>query len=246
MEKKRRYELLDAYRGFTILSMIGYHFSYDVFILYGRYPEWLSNPFGYIWQQSICISFILICGLCASFSRDLLKRGILINICGLVITGVTAIASPSAVVYFGVLNLLGCSLLLLIPVRKMIHDKNWWFIGLISFLLFFLFRNVADGYLGFGNTILYRMPVGLYHTKWMVPVGFPYPGFYSSDYFPILPWFFLFLTGYCMSFYLKKAEWLKKILEQKVPVLSWIGKHSLIIYMLHQPVLMGICILFFR
>lgn len=245
MEKKRRYELLDAFRGFTILSMIGYHFSYDVFILYGRYPGWLSNPFGYIWQQSICISFILICGLCASFSRNLLKRGILINVCGLIITVVTLIASPSAVVYFGVLNLLGCSLLLLIPVKKMINEKNWWFACILSFLCFLLFRHAADGYLGFGGRILYALPFALYETKWMVPFGFPYAGFRSSDYFPIIPWFFLFLTGYCFSFYLKKAEWLKRFLEPRIPVLSWIGKHSLVIYMAHQPALMVICMLLF-
>ena len=245
MEKKGRYELLDAYRGFTILSMIGYHLSYDVFILYGRYPGWLSNPIGFIWQQSICISFILICGLCASFSKALFKRAILLNLCGLVITAVTVIANPSAAVYFGVLNLLGCSLLLLIPVKKLITDRSWWFVGLLSFLGFILFRNVTKGYLGIGDTILYAIPLKLYELKWLVPFGFPYAGFRSSDYFPILPWFFLFLTGYCFSFYLKKAVWLQKLLEPKIPVLSWMGKHSLVIYMVHQPVLMGICMLLF-
>jgi len=245
MEKKRRYELLDAFRGFTILSMIGYHFSYDVFILYDRNPGWLSNPMGFLWQQSICISFIFICGLCASFSRDLFKRGFLLNLCGLLITAVTVIFSPSAAVYFGVLNLLGCSLLLLIPVKKMVSDKTWPMIEVITLFLFVLFRNVTKGYLGIGDRILYAVPFSFYESKWMVPFGFPYRGFYSSDYFPILPWFFLFLTGYCFSFYLKKTEWLKKALTPKIPLLSFIGKHSLIIYMLHQPVLMGICMLLF-
>ena len=246
MEKKRPYELLDAYRGLTILSMIGYHLSYDVFVLYGRYPEWLSNPFGYLWQQSICISFILICGLCASFSRNLLKRGIMLNLFGLIITAVTVIVSPSAAIYFGVLNLLGCSLLLLIPMRKIVNERNWLFMGFISITLFILFRHVTKGYLGFGEHIVCLIPSSLYQTKWLVPFGFPYAGFYSSDYFPILPWFFLFLTGYCLSFYLKKAEWLQKILEPKVPILSWLGRQSLLVYMLHQPVLMGICILLFQ
>jgi len=246
MEKKRRYELLDAYRGLTILSMIGYHFSYDVFILYRRYPGWLSNPFGYIWQQSICISFILICGLCASFSRNLWKRGILLNLCGLIITVVTVVFSPQAAVYFGILNLLGCSLLLLIPFKKIVNEKTWLLTAVISVFLFVLFRNVTKGYLGIGDTILYAVTFALYKIKWLVPFGFPYAGFYSSDYFPILPWFFLFLTGYCFSFYLKKAEWLKRLLEPKIPFFSWFGKHSLIIYMIHQPVLMGICMLLFQ
>lgn len=243
MEKKRRYELLDAYRGFTILSMIGYHFSYDVFILYGLYPSWLSNPVGIVWQQSICISFIMICGLCASFSRNLWKRGLLLNLCGLLITAVTVLFSPSAAVYFGVLNLLGCSLLLLIPIRNFINKKNWRIILIGSVLCFLLFRNVTEGYIGIGDTIFYTVPSELYHIKWLTLFGFPYSGFHSSDYFPILPWFFLFLTGYCLSFWLKKSERLQILLEPKVPFLTWIGKHSLMIYMIHQPVLMGICML---
>lgn len=246
MEQKRRYELIDAYRGLTLLSMIGYHFSYDVFILYGYYPEWLSNPFGYAWQQAICMSFILISGLCASFSRSHWKRGILLNVCGLIITAVTVIFSPSAAVYFGVLNLLGCSLLLLIPVKKLINERNWAVMAFVSLLLFILFRHVQRGYLGIGENVLFQMPDVLYEIKALTIFGFPFAGFRSSDYFPILPWFFLFLAGYCFSFYLAKSEKLQRLCTPKVPGLTWLGKHSLIIYMLHQPVLMGICILLFQ
>lgn len=245
MEKRRRYELLDAYRGFTILSMIGYHFSYDAFILYGLYPKWLSNPFGYAWQQSICISFILLSGFCASFSRNHWKKGILLNLCGFLITAVTAVASPTAVVYFGVLNLLGCSMLLIIPLKKMVNEKNWHIVGIGSFFLFLLFRHVARGYLGVGEWAFIIVPKVLYSIKIMTPLGFPYPGFYSSDYFPILPWFFLFFTGYCFSYVLKKSEKLGRLLTPKVPFLSTLGRYSLVIYMLHQPALMLICILLF-
>ncbi len=245
MEKKR-YELLDAFRGFTMLSMIGYHFSYDVFILYGLYPQWLSSPFGYAWQQSICISFILLCGLCASFSRNLLKRGILLNVCGLIITIVTLIATPSAAVYFGVLNLLGCSLLLLIPLKKIVTEKNWLAVGICSFICFILFRHISGGYIGIGGHVLKLLPRELYQYKILTPLGFPYPGFKSSDYFPVFPWFYLFMTGYCFSFYLKKSVILQRFLSKKIPFLSWLGRHSLFVYMIHQPVLMGICILLFQ
>ena len=247
VKEKTRYHLIDAYRGFTILLMIGYHFSYDVFILYGKYPGWLDNPLGYVWQQFICISFIFISGFSASFSQSHVKRGILLNICGLIVTVVTRVASPSAVVYFGVLNLLGCSLLLLIPAKKMINQKNWPFAAAISLFLFFFTRHIQLGYLGFGKMELITMPSGMYHTKILTPFGFPYPGFFSSDDFPILPWFFLFLTGYAFHYILKmeSAKKIRKIMKVKVPFLSWLGRQSLLIYLLHQPVLMGICMVLF-
>lgn len=245
--EKRRYNLIDAYRGFTILVMIGYHFSYDVFILYGKYPQWLSNPFGYVWQQFICISFILISGFSASFSRSHLKRGILLNICGLIVTVVTMIASPQAVIYFGVLNLLGCSLLLLIPAKKFVNDKNWGYVAVISLFLFFLTRHIQSGYLGFGDFELIQMPMELYTAKALTPLGFPYPGFFSSDYFPVIPWFFLFFTGYSCHYVLQMESMgkLRDVLSVRVPFLSWLGQKSLIIYLLHQPVLMGICVILF-
>lgn len=241
----KRYELIDALRGFTLLSMIGYHFSYDAFILYDKYPEWLSNPFGYAWQQSICITFIFICGFAASFSRSNLKRGLLLNVCGLIVTVVTRIFSPEAVVYFGVLNLLGCSLLLLIPVKKMVNKRNWKRAAVLFFVLFLFTRHIQWGYLGFGDTQLFVLPRGLYEAKWLTPFGFPYPGFFSSDYFPILPWFFLFMVGYTCHYILKEHGRIRRILSKRVPFLSTLGQHSLILYLLHQPALMLICILLF-
>lgn len=249
MEQKRekiRYYLVDALRGFTLLVMIGYHLSYDVFILYDRYPGWLSNPLGFLWQQYICITFILICGLSASFSRSNLKRGILLNGCGLLVTVVTKIFSPEAVVYFGVLNLLGCSLLLLIPIKKWIHQDNWKIWGGLFFLFFLLTRNINEGFLGLEAVPMLFLPEGMYQHGWMIPLGFPTAGFYSSDYFSIFPWFFLFMVGYCSSYWLKESETLQRLLAKRVPLLTWLGQHSLLIYLLHQPILMGYCMLLFQ
>lgn len=239
--EKTRYYLVDALRGLTMLVMLGYHFSYDVFILYGKYPAWEEHPLGFVWQQYICITFILLCGLSASFSRSNLKRGLLLNGCGLLITVVTKIFSPEAVVYFGVLNLLGCSLLLLIPIKKYIRRENWKWVAGISFLLFLVTRFVQNGYLGIEKMKAIYLPGWLYQWRVLTPLGFPRMDFYSSDYFPIFPWFFLFLIGYASSYFLKESETLKKILTKRVPVLTKLGQHSLIFYLLHQPILMVIC-----
>ena len=84
--------------------------------------------------------------------------------------------------------------------------------------------------------MLWVLPKILYVGGLATVLGFPAPGFYSSDYFPIFPWFFLYLTGlFAGRMILSRPP---AILERRVPGLSWVGRHSLLIYLLHQPVAM--------
>lgn len=116
--KSPRLHGIDALRGLTVLSMVAYHFMYDVEVVYGINPDWYRIPAVHIWQQSICWSFILISGFVWSWGQKKnLRRGIVINLWGLVITAVTLIALPSEAIWFGVLNFIGCAVLLLIPLH---------------------------------------------------------------------------------------------------------------------------------
>ena len=72
----------------------------------------------------------------------------------------------------------------------------------------------------------------------MTALGFPEPGFFSGDYFSYFPWIFLYLCGYFLYELLMKREPLQKFLQSRTYVLGWIGRKSLILYMLHQPVLL--------
>ena len=118
-EKKERYYLLDALRGLALVNMILYHFSYDIFIIYGQNPDWLGAPATFFWQQGICWSFILISGFSWRFgAANSLKRGLFLNGLGLLITAVTCLAIPDEVVFFGILNFIGCGVLLTIPYSK--------------------------------------------------------------------------------------------------------------------------------
>ena len=92
----RRYHLIDALRGLALLNMLGMHFLYDVNVVFGREPTWYLRPAVFIWQQYICWSFILIAGFSFHWGRrGNLKRGLLLNVLGLVITAVTLVAVPS-------------------------------------------------------------------------------------------------------------------------------------------------------
>ena len=56
-KSKERYYLVDALRGLALINMVLYHFSYDVFVIYGQNPDWLGSPAAFCWQQGICWSF---------------------------------------------------------------------------------------------------------------------------------------------------------------------------------------------
>ena len=63
-------------------------------------------------------------------------------------------------------------------------------------------------------------------------IGFYNNKFYSGDYFPLLPWYFMYLVGYCAG------DFLDIKLNVRENVLSKMGKKSLMIYLIHQPIIM--------
>jgi uncharacterized membrane protein len=76
-------------------------------------------------------------------------------------------------------------------------------------------------------------------------LGFPEKGFWSTDYFSIFPWIFLYIIGYFGYSILKRKEWLGWARKGIYPPLGFIGRHSLFFYMIHQPVIYGLCLLVF-
>lgn len=230
---RERYHLLDALRGLTVVSMAAYHFAFDLFILQGWDPQWRSIPAVHVWQQSICWTFLLLAGVSFHLGRRRWRGGLILSLLGAVVTAVTVAAAPSEAIFWGVLSLHGAALLLasaLEPVLRRIPPK-WG--SAVSFGLFALTYDVQIGVIGLPGRVLFRLPAVLYRWSWLAPLGFPGPGFCSSDYFPLLPWFFLYLTGYWLGKLLLRDP--PRALYRTVPGLDWVGRHSLLIYMLHQP-----------
>lgn len=242
--KKERYVLLDAVRGLCLISMILYHGTYDLVYLYGVSLPWYQGMPGYIWQQSICWTFIILSGMCWSLGRHPIKRGVIIFACGQVITLITAVAMPAQIVQFGILTFMGLAMLLTVIIDWLV--KGWpAAIGLlVSILLFVLSRNVNRGELGFEQLTLYRLPKVERDSYLLELLGFPTDSFYSSDYFSLFPWFFLYLTGYFLwkllqqTKQLQEGAWGKKLLTLQIPGIMTIGRWTLPIYMLHQPALL--------
>ena len=252
----KRYHILDEIRGITLCSMILYHAAWDLVYLFGVNWNWYRSEFAYLWQQSICWSFILLSGFCFSLGRNKWRRGLIVLGAGALVSFVTQIAMPGQSIRFGVLTMLGSSMLLMAflenSMSHFLSSKDWttrWYgVGiLVSFMAFFLTRGINERYLGFEGICLQRLPEELYQKgDLMTFIGFMGKDFYSTDYFSMIPWFFLFATGYFLYHWLKKKAWLTKleIFPSCGKMFRVMGKHSLLIYMLHQPVIYIVLLLF--
>ena len=161
---RKHYYLIDGIRGFAILNMVLFHFLYDVNIVYGKCPHWYTYPTVHIWQQFICFSFIFISGISFHFSHRNLKRGLLLNFYGIAITVITLLFLPSETIWFGILNFIGCAILLLCLLEKLLK-KFPPIPGLLSaILLFILTYHIEDGYIGFSTYPFIAIPKFFYQT----------------------------------------------------------------------------------
>lgn len=238
--QKTRYRWLDILRGAAVVNMVAFHFCYDWFEVFARQPGWYFLWPSRLWQQAICCTFILTAGFSAHLGRRALRHGLILNLCGLAVSAVTLLALPSEAVRFGILNLLGCAVLLVWLLRPAL-EKLPAAAGLCaSLFLFALTRHLPEGYLGLLGLWRLELPAGLYRRNALAFLGLPGPTFTSSDYFPLAPWFFLFLTGWflCRPARPRLDGFLPRL---ACPPLEWVGRHSLGLYLIHQPVCMAVC-----
>ena len=246
IQEKTRLHLLDALRGFLLLNMIAYHGLWNLVYLFGVDLVWYRAAPGYLWQQFICWSFILLSGFCRSLSRSHLKRGLLIFGGGAIVSLVTLLFMPDSRILFGVLTCIGSCMLLMTPAEKLTKKIPASLGAIFSFCLFLLLRNCADGTLGFEKLVICQLPEAIYRNNLTAYLGFPHRSFFSTDYFPLIPWFFLFLTGYFLFRLGHQNGWNARLFARgRFPLLNALGRHSLLIYLLHQPVLYGLSTLYF-
>ena len=122
--EKTRLLLLDSFRGITIVNMIMYHGLYNFFMIFGFDSNWIYYDYVRIWQRFICIGFIFISGFSWGFSKNNLKRGIIISGFGILITVITFIFMPSEMIILGILSFIGGATLIMIPLEKIINKIN--------------------------------------------------------------------------------------------------------------------------
>ncbi len=246
MMSKKRYTVLDALRGLWVVAMVIYHTLWDLVYMFDVNIPWFGSTTAHIFQLSIRWAFILISGFSWHLGSKKLKRSLIVMGASIVISLVTFIFTYDARILFGVLSLLGVSMLMAIPLDKL-FSKVHPVLGIcLMSALFVLTYNVPRGYIGVGDFEFFELPSILYFNNITACFGFPPRGFYSADYVPLIPWVFMFFIGYFLYLFFKKHNILRFLASFRVKPLEFIGRHSLIIYMVHQPLVYAILLLIFK
>ncbi len=201
--------------------MIIHHFFYDLTEFLGAPDELFSNPVFDLLHLIFAGIFIALCGISSQFSRNNLRRGFLCLAIALIITIVTVFIEMPVI--FGILHLLSFCIIFYGLTRRLREKIPLYLMPVIC-----VFGYIISSY------CTENITVSSEHL-WML--GWRHENFVSYDYFPVFPWIFIFLFGTWIGFYIKNQHFPQWFYKMKIPLLSFIGRHSLIAYITHQPVL---------
>ena len=237
---RERYHLLDALRGFAIYHVIIFHFLYDVYVVYGLNPDWPYQTWVQLWQRNGCGLFVLVSGMVFALGRNTFKRGLQLQVLGLIITLVTVIAAPNEAIYYGILTFFGSAMWLTLVLKGLLQRVPV-LIGMFSCVVaYVLTKDITSGVARIFGKELFAFPEWLYKDCFAI-LGFHSNTFHSSDYVPLLPHIFLFWFGMYLFAWLREYSLLDKLTCGIWKIFTGPGTHSLEIYMLHQPILMALC-----
>ncbi len=237
-----RFWEIDATRGLALLLMVVSNFVTDLFF----FRVWAVDIFSGFWfffARIVATIFVFLVGVSLAISyakakkhlqgnalfAKFLKRGLMISCWGLAITLFTWFFLRSGFVVFGVLHFVGVSIILAFPFLK--YKRLNLFFGIFLILLGLLLQNLVFGF------------------PWLLWLGFVPKGFFSVDFFPLLPWFGIVLLGlFFGSALYPRGKRAFKIADLQgffvARFFCFLGRHSLLIYLLHQPVIVGSMVLF--
>lgn len=226
MTSLSRSDLIDALRTLAILCMVVFHIAYDLQHFYGWEID-VSAGFWKSLQLFTATLFLLLVGYSAVLSHqrryvdpssmlqqwiDQRTRLLWIGGSALLVSIVTYIIDPLTFVRFGILHLIAVATILTPLIYPLKHDA----IALGGFFL--LFQSITE-----------KMHL---HTSLFLPLGITPPIFHTVDYFPLIPWFGVICIGMGLAHVIAPPR-------INLPrMLTWPGRHALILYLIHQPVIM--------
>lgn len=253
--------LLDEIRGFAILCMVVYHTMYQLKYTYMvDVPIFFENWFDII-RDVFAGAFIFISGTMCRFSRNNLKRGVQCFFLGMLVTFVTPFFSSSYIA-FGILHFMGVSMMIY-GICAGAFERVPAFAGIIVCALLLAFTwNVPNidavrvndtiivksyGFFGIGGLFEWHLPEKAYLAGSLYPFGMYNPfQFISDDYFPLLPWFFVFLGGSYFGEWAKSGSLPRFFYNSHVKWLAAVGRYTIWVYLLHIPLIFLVCSLIFR
>ncbi|MBC7503488.1 DUF1624 domain-containing protein [Candidatus Gracilibacteria bacterium] len=233
-----RYQSLDILRGLALLGMILFHANYILEEVFYIQTLHFSSLFWYILGKSVAITFIFISGISFFLSvqdkntdriiHNALKKCFILIAIAISISIITYLFFYDQRISWGIIHFF--ALLSLISPFFIRFGLSNIFIGIIVLVL---------GY------FLNRLDV---NTNLLIPFGLTPPVYYGADYYPLFPWVGYYLIGYGAASWLIRRGYFDTLFTGSYPILgplSYVGRHSLLIYILHVPILYGMMLCIF-
>ena len=226
---------VDFLRGVAIILMVGYHLLYDLGAMVGvrsflGFSTDLSTRAWTIAQLFFAGLFVVLSGISSTLSRGNVRRGLKLAAVALLVTAATYVFDRTSTILFGILHCLAVSILI---YGLLLEKAGAAACAAAGILVIGLGKGLG--------AVLKGAPIG---TNWLLPFGFHDAALNSFDYFPLFPWLGIFLIGAALgkSVYASK----RSLIANPWPVtfVNLAGRHSLLIYIVHQPIILGALTIF--
>jgi uncharacterized membrane protein len=229
-----RLPALDVLRGLAIVAMILYHFAFDLAYFRVTASNFYRDPFWLHARTLILSSFLLLAGVSLVLAQRS-ERGrvrfwrhvAMIAACAVAVSVASYLAFPRSYIWFGVLHAIAVALILIRPLSS--HPRTALVAGIAIIVL--------------GNTVT---------STWFDQRTWGWLGFMTAkpvteDYVPLFPWMGVMLVGIGAGHALIRNQFRAVAFFARWPfAFAWLGRHSLAVYMLHQPLLIALVYLFVR
>ncbi len=239
MNEVERYQEIDLVRGIALVMMIIFHTLFDL-NFFGIFSVDVYTGFWRFFAYATATLFLCVVGISLVISRaraaryldastlakKFIFRGAGIFCLGLLVTVVTWWYLHDGFVVFGILSLIGVAVMCS-PLFFGFGKKNA-LLGLLVIVIGWAFATITG-------------PI------WLLPVGIHPATFWSVDYTPLFPWFGVVIIGIALGNALYpggvRSFTLPQLPKTAIAPLVFMGRHSLLIYLVHQPLILAVLFL---
>ncbi|MDH5444093.1 MAG: DUF1624 domain-containing protein [Gammaproteobacteria bacterium] len=228
----QRIILIDLLRGIAIAMMFVYHFCFDLTYFGYTHSQFNSDPFWLNFRAVIVSLFLGVVGFSLYLAHHRkwnkpawLKRAGILIAASVAVSASSYLMYPDSFIFFGILHFIAlASILGVVFVR----------FGHLNLLLGTVILLMGNHY---GNDFFNQPAMQWVGMMTIRPI--------TEDYVPLFPWFGMILIGIWLANWSINSQVFRPILywQNQHPITSTLcfaGRHSLLIYLLHQPIFLGL------